>query len=70
MEEEYERRKMFEKVGRSNRTLDNKMKRVLITGSKWVQSGHGVGEERWTKVSTKQNMDENFIMKPTTFMLI
>lgn len=46
------------------------MKRVGLTGSKWMQSGHGVGEERWTKVSTKQNMDENSIMKPTTFMLI
>lgn len=29
----------------SERTLDNKMKRAEVTGSKWVQSGHGVEEE-------------------------
>lgn len=70
LEGEYERRKRFKEGERGIRTLDNKMKRAEITDSKWVQSGHGVEEESWTKVSTKQNMDKNSIMKPTTFMVI
>lgn len=70
MEGEYEIRKRFKEGGRGIRTLDNKMKRTEITGSKWVQSGHGVEKESWTKVSTQQNMDKNSIMNPTTFMLI